>query len=66
MQGDEFRARGFCRRGEPFCLGYKKSEEIENDTVGAKTAEGLPRLQAHLTDEASESENADSGNVDFE
>ncbi len=19
--GDEFRARGFCRRGEPFCLG---------------------------------------------
>ena len=44
----------------------KKSEEIENDTVGAKTAEEAAEAEAHLADEASETENADSNNVDFE
>ena len=44
----------------------KKSEEIENDTVGAKTAEEAAEAEAHLADEASEAEDTDSGNVDFE
>lgn len=44
----------------------KKSEEIENDTVGAKTAEEAAEAEAHLADEASDAENTDSGNVDFE
>ena len=39
---------------------------LENDTVGAKTAEEAAEAEAHLADEASESENADSNNVDFE
>ena len=43
----------------------KKSEEIENDTVGAKTAEEAPEAAAHLADEAYEAEDTDSGNVDF-
>ena len=42
----------------------KKSEEIENDTVGAKTAEEA--AEAHLADEASEADDTDSDNVDFE
>ena len=44
----------------------KKSEEIENDTVGAKTAEEAAEAEAHLADEASEAEDTDSGNVDIE
>ncbi len=42
----------------------KKSEEIENDTVGAKTAEEA--AEAHLADEASGADDTDSDNVDFE
>lgn len=34
-KGDEFRARGFCRGGKPFCLA-KNSEEIENDTCAPR------------------------------
>ena len=44
----------------------KKSEEIENDTVGAKTAEEAAEAAAHLADEASEADDTDSDNVDFE
>ena len=45
----------------------KKSEEIENDNVGAMTAEEAAEAEAHLDNEATESEdNTDTGNVDFE
>lgn len=44
----------------------KKSEEIENDNVGAMTAEEAAEAEAHLDNEATESEDTDTGNVDFE
>ena len=54
------------QNNEKICENIDEFKEITAAILKAKTAEEAAEAEAHLADEASEAEDTDSGNVDFE